>query len=441
MNTKRENEFYEVTLSDLLSFALKQWRKILLVGIIIALGFGLFKFIPLYYGSNGDNLNPTEVAEKKILQKTIEETKAAISKLEKEQNESIYYNLEPSLITKGFISYYVDTPIKDVDLGYERNLVACYLDYFISGEIYGQISSQLSEYIKPEYLLQIVEVEFEGRSTFTIYVLGSNEKQTNEIMKLLKQELSRKKLEFSNIVTDHTISLITENIVVVSDSKVMDDQIFQLERIEALKTKLSEKESQLQTIETAAITKFDALFIGLKFGLIGLLVGIASAIMIYFSVAVILLNKIISRQQIINNFKIDVLGEFIQEKYKRRKIDVFVSKLVGEPYDMNNEDINLVIANNIIAMAKSKKVLVAGCKDVTDTEKIFEGISSCKILKDYEISFSNKSFSHHETLENVSDVGSVIIILKRNRTSLDELQNTICTIDNYNKDFVGVILS
>lgn len=440
MNANCQQERYDVQINDLLPQVLKKWRIILLIGIIMAVLFGLFRVTPLYNIVSSDALYSGDAAERELLQKSVSRLQSEVALKEQELKESIYYNLEPSMITRGYISYYVDAPLNIESLGYQRSLVSLYAAYFNSGEIYNKVANKLNEFIKPVYLSQIVKVETKEPSSFNIYVMGTNKKQADEIMQLLKQEIKNKQSEFSNLVVDHTVRLVFENIEVVSDSDVMDDQIFQNQRYEALKTELSDKIYQLQSIEPSANTTINTFVIGLKFALIGFFVGIALTIM-YFSIIVILFNKIISRKQIINICKLDVVGEFIQEKYKKNKIDVLISKLADEPYNMPKEETNLVIANNIKAMSKSKKILIVGCKAVTNIEKIHDGISSCSLLKDYDISFSNKALSHNETLENVIAAGSVIIILKRNKTSLDELQNVICTIDNYKKDLVGVILT
>lgn len=446
MNKNCENSFYDITINDLMPLILKQWRKILFIGIIIAVAFGLYRFIPLYYTANSYHISPTNVeeneAKKKLLQESVEKLQSEVDLKETELAESIYYNLEPSMITTGIISFYIDTPIKDEALGYQKNLVSSYISYFDSGEIYNIIANQLNEYIKPNYLAQIVQAKTDygtSPSSFNVYVMGSNKNQIDEILQLIKQEVYNKKSEVSSIVTAHSINLVSENITVISDEKVMEDQQFQIESFAALKLKLDEKKSELQNIEAQPITKKDALLAGLKFSLLGLLCGTALA-MAYFSVVVIFSNKIKSRKQIINNYNIEVLGELYQEHKNNNKFDVFVSKLAGEPYGISKVEIYRIVANNIIAMSKSKKLLIVGCKDISDSRDIFDGISSCDILKNYEISCNVKSFSNSETLANILNYGSVIMMVKKNKTSLEELHNAIHIVESYKKDFVGVIL-
>jgi hypothetical protein len=447
MNTNCDNKFYDVTINDLIPLTLRHWRKILLVGIVIAVALGLYKFIPLNNTANEFINDATKLSEyeadKKLLQESVEKIQSEVKIKEKELEESIYLNLDPALVTRGFISFYLDTPIKDDALGYQQNLVNSYVSYFESGEIYDDIANQLDEYIKPVYLAQMIKTKTDyanGISSFNIYVMGSNNAQTDEIMQLIKQAVYNKKTDFCNIVTEHSISLVSENITVVADTKVKKDQEFQTEGYEALTSKLNEKKSELQSIESEYITKEYALLSGAIFGFVGLLCGMLLAI-IYFTAVVIFSNKIKTRKQIIGNYSVDVLGEYIQENKKNNKIDIFISKLAKEPYDLSIDEINQVIANNILAISKSNKILILGCKDITNTEEVFESVSSCEILKNYAIKYNDKSLNNPDTLSDILSCDAVITIVKKNKTTLDELQNAIYTFDKYNKEFIGIILA
>lgn len=439
MNTNCENKFdnetIDMTISDLIPLTLKRWRKILLTGIIIAVALGMVKFIPLY---NAATVTDNEDANK-LVQKSVEQIQSQINLKENELKESIYYNLEPSIVTSGFISFYIDTPSQDVGLGDQKNLVNSYVTYFDSGEIYNTIANQLSDYIKPEYLAQIVQAKADyenGLNSFNVYVMGSNKEQVNNIMQLLKQEVYNKKTEVSSIVSEHSIRLVSENVTVITDPQITIDKQFQTDSINNLKTKLEEKKSELKTI----VTKKHALVTGLIFSLIGLLCGIALSATYYF-VVIAFSNKVKSRNQMINHYGLDVLGEFNQEHKSNNKLDVIISKLAGEPYDISRGEMNLIIATNIMAMSKSKKILIVGSKCISNIEKIFDDIATCHVLKDYNIRMNDKPINNAETLANVLNYDSVIVIVKKNKTSLGELKNFIYKIEKYKKDFVGVILT
>lgn len=446
MNTNYENKFYDVTIKELLALTLKQWRKILFIGLIFAVVIGLYKFIPVYKIANNDQLKPTKVIEneneKALLQESINKKQSEINRKEKELKESIYYNLEPTMITQGVLSFYIDTSIKDENLDYQNNLVYAYASYFDSGEIFNKVSAQLSEYISPVYLKQIVKTETNYADEIgflKIYVWGSNKTQVNEIFQLLKKEVYNYQSQVSNIVSEHKIKLVSGNITVVTDTQVKTDKELQEEGLKTLKYELNEKKTQLQNLESNSISKRNALKLGLKFGFIGLFVGIILA-MLYYAAIIIFTNKIKSRKQIVNNYGVDVLGEYILERKKIKKLDIIISKFACEPYDASKEEMNLIIAENIIAMSKTKKILIVGCKDIKNTEKIFNCISSNDILKELELSCSDKSMYNSETLSKVLDSGSIIIIVKKNKTSLDELNDAVHTVNNYQKDFLGVIL-
>jgi hypothetical protein len=447
MNTNCDNKFYDVTIKELIPLTLKHWRKIILVGMVIAIGLSLFRFIPLYNTANEFQQDPTMVteyeAEKRLLQESVEKIKNEVKLKEKELEESIYLNLDPTMITRGFLSFYLDTPIKDDALGYQQNLVHSYVSYFESGEIYNSIANQLDEYVNPVYLAQMIKTKTDyanGISSFNVYVMGSNNEQTDEIMQLIKQAVYSKKSDVSSIVTEHSISLVSENITVVADTKVKKDQDFQTEGYDALKSKLNKQETKLQNHESEYVTKKSALFSGLIFGLIGLIGGILLATG-YFTVAAIFSNKIKSRKQIIDNYNVDVLGEYIPDTQKRKKIDVFISKLAEEPYDISINEIHRIVANNIIALSKSNRILILGSKDISNVVKVFEDLSTCGILKDYTIGYNDSPLNNPDTLANILKSEAVILVVKKNKTTLDELQNTIYTIKRYNKEFIGIILA
>jgi hypothetical protein len=72
---------------------------------------------------------------------------------------------------------------------------------------------------------------------------------------------------------------------------------------------------------------------------------------------------------------------------------------------------------------------------------VFESVSSCEILKNYAIKYNDKSLNNPDTLSDILSCDAVITIVKKNKTTLDELQNAIYTFDKYNKEFIGIILA
>lgn len=444
MNGNYENKFYDVTIKELLALTLKQWRKILLIGLIFSISLGIYKITPVYKTKNNVQLKPTNVIENEtaLLQESIKKNQSEINKKEKELKESIYYNLESTMITQGVLSFYIDTKIKDENLGYQNNLVYAYSSYFDSGEIYNRVSEQLSQNVSPVYLKQIVKTEtnYDDVSFLKIYVWGSKETQVNEILQLLKAEVFNYQPKVSNIISEHTVKLVSENITIVSDTQVKTDKELQEEALTTLKLELDKKKAQLKSLEANSISEGNALKLALKFVFIGLFIGIILAILFYAAI-IIFTNKIKSKKQILNNYNIDVLGEYIQGRKNFKKLDALLSKFAGEPYNISLEEMNLIIANNIIAISKTEKVLFVGCKDIIDIEKIFNGIYSSDILKELEMDFSNNTINNSETLSKIRDHGSIVLIVKKNKTSLDELYDAVHTINNYQKDFLGVILA
>jgi|LSQX01.3.fsa_nt_gb hypothetical protein len=429
MNTRHEKRFYDITLRELVFQILKRWRSILIFGLICAIalcGINVARIVK----NNSQSLSQEDKVK---LQDTINKLQSQTIKEEKELNESIYFNLDPTVITDGMLTFYMKAGSDDEENTNHKNIMYAYVTYLESDEFCSKITEQMSKKIPPEYIGDLLktETDFNNKLNFLkIHIYGDNEADVVNLIELVKQEIYKYQTKVSGIVKDHNVYLVSEEIKIISDDRVKQDREWKEQYLATLKTELENTKSQLLA-SGRSIQLSD-----LKHAIIGFIAGILLAALFY-SAIIIFSSKVKSSNQLINCFDIKILGQFTTKP--KNKLDALINKFGSYPF-VPREEMSSIIAFNIAALAKTKKILIMRSRNINSVEEVFNGTLSCDILRDYEINYCNSLLYDSTTLANLLDTESVIVVLKLNKTSLDEVQNILNTITNYKKDLIGVIL-
>ena len=159
-----------------------------------------------------------------------------------------------------------------------------------------------------------------------------------------------------------------------------------------------------------------------------------------FAVLVIFSSKVKSSKQLKNNYSIHIIGELFNEKSNKNPFDRFLNSFLSKAYNLERSEMYKIIANNIVATAKSNNILIAFGKGVNNIDEIHKNVASQKKLDDFSVNCSTHDFYRAETLEKINNAETVILVVKNNKTSLEDLFDNINLINEYGKDFAGVIV-
>jgi capsular polysaccharide biosynthesis protein len=440
-----DNLFYDITIKELAAQTLRHWRSILAAGLILAVVVGLYKSVPVYIRAADKELAAASLEayeeEKAILGQEVERAQSLVDEKERQFENYIYYNLEWTMIQQGCLSFYINTPLTDETVYYQKNLVYAYISLIDSGQIQNTIAETLGGDIEAEDLKKIIKSESDPDAPgfLNIYIYGLNDQQVSQIMELVKQQLIASQASIASAVVPHSIALVSEDISVVSDEDLRDALKDEKDNLSTLKSNLSEKQAQYNAMDYPSVSMMGGFVSGMKYGLAGLFGGIILLILFY-ACCIILSDKVKSRKQLKDSYGINVLGEYIHRFKKQNSLDRYFSKMAGEPSGVPQDEMDRIIAQNIEAISDADRILLLGCEHVPDMQPLQDRLSACGILKGRKISTALDAVNKSDSLSGIFDAEAVVIIAKKDKTPLAELKMLKDTIDTYRKVFIGDIL-
>ena len=438
---KRESGalFFDVSIGELFFLAVRQWRKILILGFAAAILLGAYKFLPLYI--RADTLSVTEREEAKdSLEQMVARLEREYEMKEKELAESIYYNIESSMIIQGTSLFYIDAPADEFEQKIERqkDLLFTYRTFFDSGEIYNSVADKLNTYVEPEYLKQIVSTKIDTESSsgcLKIHVIGYDRAKVNEIMQRINEEVLVKKSDIGQIVFPHAIRQVLSSITIISNEDLKEDKERETDNLNRIKTELDGKTAELQAFSPGLPTFRAAVVLGVKCAAVGMLLAV-----LLFAALIIFSNKIISKTQLADAFSFPVAGHYITSNKKKNKFDLWVSRRLHEPYGLSKEALSLVVASNIAGYAKAGSLLLLPCRKISGLADLRASVAGHDALKNISVDYCENSVDDGNTLALLGKADAVIIVAKRGGTSVNELRDVAGVVRSYKKDVLGLIL-
>ena len=484
----------EIDLLQLCFLCLRKWKTIFLVGVVCALILGGYKGAKeLSKMGSAVAVEAEETAEEKVTQydATLASYKTQLELLNEtfEKNrdyeqESIIMNMNPNDYYSGSSTYYINTDYKIMpdkayqDVDYSEDIAQAYHAYLSSSDCLSYVQSKLSEKLPVKYLSELIRVSGTGR-VLTIKVVGDTKERTSEILNALGEAVEAYKKEVDTKIHEHKLDLMeyseAENIPSsgsinegvynnVSQTQIQinnsqnnlsdrnyvadvqrqfsDNQANLTNQIATLYDRYTALSDKKESAEGGSgVTRSQVLKSGIKFGIIGMILGIfLSAGFIIFKA--ILEDKILNSGEIPSLFGLRVLGDY-KSGAGANAFDKMLYKLSYGDALSDKEKFYEVAAANV-------KTFVAAFKDEDISEIALVGKINPEVLKtisksindligDETVKAAGDVIADATAITAIKDVKYTLIAVDRN-TPKKDLRTQLEKLKGLKKSVAGILL-
>ena len=455
-----DQEDMEIDLINLIFYMLRRWRMFLLAALCGALILGGYKVVSAMRvnldTASVEKLKEQYEIDKAAYEKTkanyerdIETLTASLDARTRYLQNSVFMRIDPFDQWNAQVDVLVNVP--DANTGLENRAfdeTDSYVKLYAQGikrlTDMEKLSSELG--VEKEYLDELIGIDADYNSnTISISVTGATKEFVDRILDELINQINAQKQEIDSKVGVHSIEFLNRITNQSMNQGLADRQKSENDNITSLQNSLTDKEKALKALEKPSlpegISRKDIVKNGIKFALIGLILGIFVVGGIncgYY----ILRGKLHESDEIVSVYGINILGVFPKKIEKRRAfsgIDRWLLKL-----ENRNERSDEEVALRISLAAERKlgdtdKVLLTGNVEKSELDKI-QNLLSVDLPKN-QILVGEDMTENVDTVRRLkSGINKVILVEQREYSAMSRIKEEISTIDEQGVEIVGSIV-
>lgn len=457
-----DNNIYEqvIDLRDLMFAVFRKWRLIVLFAFIFSVFLGGYKCVKELMNQNKEEYvaklmeqyltDQTKYEQsKKEYENDIESFNASIANQEEYKEKSILLKVDP--YNKGTASVDVFVKMSEIPessgitvtpVDFADGVVKAYASAIQQGGFLEDISREMG--IELIYLKELITVTTDYDSNMlNVSVTYTDKEGAGRILDVILKYLKSRYPDIQEHLGQHNISIMNQNVGVMTDQTLADYQKLKIEDLAATNKKLEDTEKILKGLEEPvkpiALSRFSIVKEGVKYGILGCFVG---AFLVAFCVCIVyvLNGKINTDEDLKNRFGLMLLGGFAQTRIERvfSGIDMLLDRLEGREIISDETMVDIISANILGMINKGESVFLTGMVEeihLTDlTEKLQKRLSEVKLGFGTDIPHSAVS------LQNLQKYDTIILVESRRHTKLREIEREIEVVRNMKKEILGYIV-
>lgn len=471
-----KSEERQINIGDLFWKLIYSWRFIIGWAIVLAVCLGGLKYVKDVRATKAMSQEEVISLEEKEEELSEEEKKAledarilqaCIEEKQAYQSNSILMGINPYAKPVVTLQYYVDTNYivnytQDMEQDYAIELVSAYTSYVENKGLLNNVSDTLQWKMEDIYLGELISaggrISIDGDvsdtmngsgNTFVVYLTGENEKQLEELAGAVKKAIEDYKPILEEKIGTHELVLVSGLASTVVDSTLVNMQTVLSDSITTLQTRLdtmiatfstdqkqifegeSDAEGAVETNEKVVV----GASVSVKYIVLGAFAG-AFLACVWIALRYILGNKLKNTAEMEELYGLRIFGELEQKEGKKKRflavIDRGIDKLCKKEVWTLEEQKKLILTNLTVSCKKEgiTKLFVTTSLHLTEMEKqLLESVT--KELKNVgiEVVFGENILRNAKSFEQMSEVGTVILVEKVGHTSYSNLEKelTLCT--------------
>lgn len=291
------------------------------------------------------------------------------------------------------------------------------------------------------YIKDCVDITKAG-DIYRISVVYDDEKDANVIMDHIEEAISKGLTEYENITGLSFTRLGRDSMNSISYDRMMfaANRTEQLNRLMTARNELINKADIVNKNGVRAssgniklsISKKDLLKSSIKFGIIG-----AALSLLYAAAKTLLGNKVLSAQELYDNYELNPLYSDPIVSKKNDKIDQFISKLLNGKTNGDSEEMMKMCAMEIEQTSNESEIVLTGDLSKEELNSLLSQLSTlCKDKNFVSCADPINNSSDREILNNAKET---IIFAKQEKSSYSTLDNVIQLLKNRDINILGSI--
>ncbi len=456
-----DNNIYEqeIDLRDLMFAVFRKWRLIVLFAFVFSVFLGGYKCVKELMNQNNEEY-VAELKEQYVTDQTkyeqskkgyesdIESFNASIINQEEYKEKSILLKVDP--YNKGTASVDVFVKMSEIPessgvtvttVDFADGVVKAYASAIQQGEFLENISREMG--IDLIYLKELITVTTDYDSNMlNVSVTYTDKEGAGNILDVILENLKSMHPDIQEHLGQHKLSIMNQNVGVMTDQTLADYQKLKLEDLTATNKKLEDTEIALKGLEVptkpVALSRIAIVKEGVKYGMLGCFVG---AFLVTFCVCIVYVmnGKINTDEDLKNRFGLKHLGSFEQIRVKRSfsGVDRWLDRLEGREIISDETVVDIISANILGMVNKGESVFLTGMIEEAHLAGLVKAIQ--QILPELKFGFGTDIVHNAVSLTYLQEYDTIILVESRGYSRLKDIEKEVELVRNMRKQVLGYI--
>lgn len=465
----------EISLGKVFYRIFRDWRKIFVIALAIAVIAGARNFVlkklkssdPEYISTAEQNYE-RELAAFRAKGETLEREITNLEKARTEQEEynanSVLMKINPFRERNASLQLYVSTDYQilpgmdyqNIDLS--NRILHSYITYMTNGNMYQYIADHLSESMELRYLEEILTVSEDlDNCMVTINVQGVDEAMCDDILSYALEGVLEKQKEITVTIGNHELNAVNQASFEAVNLELDELQKTNLQYVSDLSINLQEKAEELKTWKNSAepqkeYTTTRIIKGSIKILILGFIIGaVLAAVFIAFQY--IMSDKLQDAKELKNRFGLRVIAQIPQVHKKRvwvgfDRLFAHMGGLSMKESDAGN--LAMVAARSVQAelealQAEKKESDASGkvnlvCTGTIDQREIESLLSGMKWEKGYSVEQIPSILRDPSAVPAAMAADYVVLIEKQEESTYTQIERELEELAAWKKKVLGVIV-
>ncbi len=368
-----------IYIKDLLFAVLKQWRKALVVALLLAFVLGAYKGYSQLQAKNAQQPSFSSTFDQYLPQR--QRLEARIAQLEQNilsqrnyMDTSVLMQMNAYEVYSTYAIVYIKTPYQILPgMTYQNPDNTPYLISAIRNILIGKdVTQAVAQEVGYDNFTELMNIYSDG-NLLVIMANHNNEAAATELVDVYLDQLPHASAAVVDSIGEHTYSLVSRTCNKTVNMDIITKQAEQQQQLKDLEAKLKEAQAELAALPVpATATPISNTDIG-KSALIFAIVGAVGGVFLVALFAIlqhITGNKVYSARMLEQVTGIGVLGGFPTRKKPCKGIDRLLMKLEHRQVEASPAVTSTIMANVRNYCPAGGKLLIAGSCDRVDMDFI-----------------------------------------------------------------------
>ena len=444
MEKKKEEQM--IYIKDLIFAALRRYRAVLAVALILALALGGMQ---VFSGLSAKQA-PVDSTVMETLQAQYEKDKADAERLvETAQNNldsykdyhtnALLMQINPYSHYEARLSLYIQTDYQiRPELVYQdpdrTSAVLSAYEVVLRGDaVLGAMSTALNTEAK--YISEVFTVrKTDQNGTLQLVVKLPTEDAAKALLPVLAEQADAAQAMVERTVEAHTVSVVESSALTVIDAGVADQQQKSKERVTALENALADAQTKLAEVSEPAVAPISFKSVLKKTVIFAVLGGVLGAFLTVCVIWVmhIVSDKVYGARNLTGRTGVKVIGAVAAKAEKG--LDGWLNKQEGRDVTPADARLTTLAVDIRCRLGDGKYLLVTGSGD---SQALVEALS--RHLPGVQVECGN-ILQSAAALQSLKACDAVVMIEACGVSRYSVVERQVCVIEDYNKQLLGCVL-
>ena len=454
----------ELDLKDMLYWILRQWRRILVGAIVLALLLGLFQAYRGFRALKIVNAAERQAAYENELDdyaRTGAQLEEKVDVLRRQLEKQLEYNEKSLLMQIDPMNKWVASiqiyfaPKNQTAPGQSfqnaaptNHLVSAYGNFLNSSEVYEALLAQDPDIDDIRFIPEVYEVVTDPNgATITVSLAGTSEQAIRQMPEIVKAELDAQYETLRSTIGEHSYTVISESIFSTVDVKLEETQKENLKAVTDIYDQIAEAKSALSDWAMSKpplemVSKRSVIKQIIKYGVLGAAAGIV-LMCIWYAVRYAL-SDTVKTDDDWKTCGISILGHIFRNEKKKKflpGLDALVDRIFGHARTLTQEQSCAMATHSIGAALKGQgameAVLVGKLPDDL-AETLHRQLNAAE--PSVSLRCAGDVLTEPSAAPALEGVGQVILLAERYVTHGADLEQTLTLLKAWGKPVLGAVV-